>query len=139
MKFSKATREDVDLNLTPLIDVVFLLLIFFMVSTTFEKESQISIELPSANTTDARPQQQMIVVTIDSEDRYFINGREVVNVQPEQLRNTLQKVITETGNEAPQVVINADKSSRHQAVITVIDVLAQLQITNFVFSTLQRE
>ena len=67
--------KDPDLNITPLIDVVFLLLIFFMVSTTFEKESEISIELPDSSGKVSKKESFTIEVSIDAQGRYFVNQR----------------------------------------------------------------
>ena len=73
MKFRRQRREELSINLTPLIDVVFLLLIFFMVSTTFDKEARIRVDLPEAATKDEAVQEQTLEITVDANGRYYVN------------------------------------------------------------------
>ena len=79
MNFRKHQREEVTVNLTPLIDVVFLLLIFFMVSTTFTKASQLSIDLPEATGEPSETQQEQIEILIDESGQYRVNGQPLVD------------------------------------------------------------
>ena len=72
MNFRRKNREELDLNLTPLIDVVFLLLIFFMVTTTFDRETQLNIELPQA-AGEQKKAEQVLEISIDSSNRFYIN------------------------------------------------------------------
>ena len=92
MKFKRQPREDLELNLTPLIDVVFLLLIFFMVSTTFQKESEISLQLPRANENPVESSQESIEIIINAAGRYYINDQELVKSDVTSLQNALFKV-----------------------------------------------
>ena len=92
MKFKREPREELELNLTPLIDVVFLLLIFFMVSTTFQKESEISLQLPRASDTEVQAPKERIEVLINASGRYFINDQELVKADVASLQNALFKV-----------------------------------------------
>jgi biopolymer transport protein ExbD len=135
MKLQRTTREEPDLNLTPLIDVVFLLLIFFMVSTTFEKESEITIELPEASGEASTQPQQTIEIAIDAKGRFFVNEKEVVNTQVGTLRNTIKA--TAAGLKDPIMIISADKVSPHGAVIKAMDALRQLGFVNITFATQQ--
>ena len=80
MKFKREPREELELNLTPLIDVVFLLLIFFMVSTTFQKESEISLQLPRASDTEVQAPKERIEVLINASGRYFINDLSLIHI-----------------------------------------------------------
>ena len=91
MNLRQAGSDEPELNLTPLIDVVFILLIFFMVSTTFQKESEIKIELPEASADPVEEKQDVLELVIDAEGRYFIEQQQVVNT--EQVNVLTQKLI----------------------------------------------
>ena len=133
MNLQPKRREDPDVNLTPLIDVVFLLLIFFMVSTTFERENEISLELPEASGKQVENQHAPVEITIDAKGRYFINKVEVVNTELETLMQAIKKA---AGDEAkPRVLLSADKATQHQAVITAMDAARQLGFVNLTFAT----
>ncbi len=125
MNFRPRPASVVDVNLTPLIDVVFLLLIFFMVSTTFTKETHLEIDLPeaSAEPTDQK-QEDKIEVVINAMGGYSINGRALVNNEPA----TLSKALRETaGKDRSQgFVITADAKTPHQSVVTAMDTAGQL-------------
>ncbi|MCG6864738.1 MAG: biopolymer transporter ExbD, partial [Thiogranum sp.] len=81
MNLRRSRGEEPEVNLTPLIDVVFILLIFFMVSTTFQKESQIKIELPEASGEPVEDRKELLEIVIDAEGRYFIDQQQVVNTE----------------------------------------------------------
>ena len=134
MKLSLRPRIQPEVNLTSLIDVVFLLLIFFMVSTSFVKQSQISIRLPEAESTvlvDEVPQRIDIMITATG--TYLVNGRELINNRAETIRNALQKVAGGQ-NELP-LTISADANARHQDVVTAMDVAARLGFTKISIAT----
>jgi biopolymer transport protein ExbD len=129
-------KESPELNLTPLIDVVFLLLIFFMVSTTFDKESRIKIELPQAATQDERDKQDRVLdITIDSSGRFYINQSEVINTELKTLMRAITKAVKEK-RDLP-VIISADANSPHHAVIKAMDAASQLGFVNMTFSARQ--
>jgi len=128
-------NNEPDLNLTPLIDVVFLLLIFFMVSTTFEKESEISIELPDASGKVTKKEAFTIEVSIDAQGRYFVNQRRVKDTSIVTLK---QAVALIRGDEKdPQYIISADKNTPHQAVVKAMDAARQLGLYRLTFATKQ--
>jgi biopolymer transport protein ExbD len=128
-------NKDPDLNITPLIDVVFLLLIFFMVSTTFEKESEISIELPDASGKAVKKESFTIEVSIDAQGRYFVNQRRVKDSSIVTLKQAITQV---RGKEKdPQYVISADRNTPHQAVIKAMDAARQLGLYKLTFATKQ--
>ncbi len=134
MKLSLRPRIQPEVNLTSLIDVVFLLLIFFMVSTSFVKQSQISIRLPEAESTvlvDEVPERIDIMITATG--TYLVNGRELINNRAETIRNALQKVAGGQ-NELP-LTISADANARHQDVVTAMDVAARLGFTKISIAT----
>lgn len=133
MKWQRNQREEPDINLTPLIDVVFLLLIFFMVSTTFDRLSQINIELPQAKSGSKQHQDQAIEVVIDAEGRFFVNDHRLVNTQPETLKEAIQRAMGDRKN--PPFIIDADGKTPHQAVVTAMDVARQLGISHMAIAT----
>ncbi len=125
MRLSLRPRTHPEVNLTSLIDVVLLLLIFFMVSTSFVKQSQISISLPEADSAaivEEVPEQIDIMIT--ETGTFLINGRELINTRPETLRNALQKV--SGGNNQLPLTISADANARHQHVVTAMDIAGRL-------------
>ena len=126
-------RRSPELNITPLIDVVFLLLIFFMVSTTFDRYSEIQIELPQADAEKREKDADYIDVTIDRAGIYFVDQREVVNTSLDTLRRALKKALGER-NEIP-VVISADARTPHQSVITAMDAASRVGLFNITFVT----
>ena len=134
MKLSVRPRIQPEVNLTSLIDVVFLLLIFFMVSTSFVKQSQISIRLPQAENTsvvEEVPEQIDIMITADG--TYLVNGRELINNRAETIRNALQK--TSAGRNDLPLTISADANAKHQDVVTAMDVAARLGFTKISIAT----
>lgn len=133
MNMQPRRREEPDVNLTPLIDVVFLLLIFFMVSTTFERETEISIELPEASGKQVENDRQPVEISIDAKGRYFVNKVEVINTQLDTLKQEIKRA---AGDQAkPQVLLSVDKATPHQAVITAMDAARQLGFVNLTFAT----
>jgi len=133
MNFRSDRKELPDLNLTPLIDVVFLLLIFFMVSTTFDKESRIKIELPQAATQDERDtEDKLLDITIDASGRFYVNQNEVINTELDTLMRAISKAVKEQ-RDLP-VIISADANTPHHAVIRAMDAASQLGFVNMTFT-----
>lgn len=111
--------------MTSLIDVVLLLLIFFMVSTSFVKQSQISIRLPEAeNAAIVEEVPEQVDIMITEQGTFLVNGRELINNRPETIRNALQKV--SGGDTSLPLTISADANARHQYVVTAMDVAGKL-------------
>ncbi len=136
MKFQRRNREEVSVNLTPLIDVVFLLLIFFMVSTTFTKETHLEIDLPQ---TTGEPVSQdlpkAIEIIIDEEGQYSVNGLPLINTQEKTLRQAMVKLIVD-GNKPP-LIITADAKTPHQSVVTAMDISGRLGFEKLSITTKQ--
>jgi biopolymer transport protein ExbD len=125
MKLSLRDKAEPEVNMTSLIDVVFLLLIFFMVSTSFVKQSQITIRLPQAeNSAIVEAKSESVDVMITGQGMYFVNGRELINNRPETIRNAIQKM--SGGDTTLPLTISADANARHQHVITAMDVASKL-------------
>ena len=146
MKFSRSPQEEVTINLTPLIDIVFLLLIFFMVSTTFSKESQLRIRLPDASP-DAEVEQRpsRLVVAITASGDYSIRGpnestglhllsRER-SVLAQAMAKAKAKAKVAQGTDDLVVVIRADRKTPHEAVVRAMDVARKLGLVRITFST----
>ena len=120
MNLAPRHREDPEVNLTPLIDVVFLLLIFFMVSTSFINEASLSLTLPTASSLPAADAGATVEVTVGADGRYFFGGNELVNTGRAALRHALLEAAG--ADTARTVVVRADARAPHQAVVTVLDV-----------------
>ncbi len=136
MNFRKGLSDDVEVNLTPLIDVVFLLLIFFMVTTTFDRDAKIKINLPTTQNAVASAQKQTMELLIDSQGQYFVDGKEVINNKPETLFRAMSQALDERGSNPP-LVISADANSNYQSVVTAMDIAGRLGLTNFSMATSQ--
>lgn len=116
--------EEPEISLTSLIDVVFTLIIFFVVTTTFEDRSAVEIALPEASAEPVTQQAEPLLVVVDREGRYFVGGNEVLRPEPEALREAIAAIAGDD-RERP-VVIRADARAAHQSVVTAMDVLGQL-------------
>lgn len=137
MNFKPGQEQEVDVNITPLIDVVFLLLIFFMVSTTFVRESEIDLTLPEASEELRDEPVDKIDIAVDKNGQYFVNGKALINSQLATMKAALRKEITTDGD--PLVIISADAEANHQAVITVMDAARQVGLVRITFPTKIRE
>lgn len=133
MNLQPGNDDEPDVNLTPLIDVVFLLLIFFMVSTTFEHQSRIKIDLPEASAAPTSQEDEKLEILIDAQGRYFIGDQQVVNTTAKTLKSAISKAVGE--REGLAVIIRADAETPHQAVITALDVTSQLGLTHISLAT----
>ena len=134
MRLNLRPRAQPEVNLTSLIDVVLLLLVFFMVSTSFVKQSQITISLPEAESpavVEETPDQIDIMIT--ETGRFLVNGRELINNRAETIRNALQK--TSNGDNSLPLTISADANAKHQFVVTAMDVAGRLGFTQINIAT----
>ena len=137
--------EPPDINLAPLIDVVFLLLIFFMVTTTFKDEVGIKVQLPQAQG-EVAAEPQTLTLVIDASGAFYVNDRQVADTQPDTLRKALGQAISQARSEADDrapgdlpLVLMADAKTPHQAVMTALDVASQLGLTRFSFAASRTE
>ena len=131
MNFRQLRRPEVSINLTPLIDVVFLLLIFFMVSTSFSELTQLVVDLPKAEGTPASADTSVLLV-VDVAGNMTLDGEPV----PNNVRG-LSAAMGErlSGNTDIPVTLSADAMTPHQYVVTAMDVAAQLNITRLTIAT----
>ena len=133
MKFKRQRTDDGGVNLTPLIDVVFLLLIFFMVSTTFTKESRLNLELPSAKGEPAIQEDIVLEVVVDATGQYRVNERSLAVNTVEALMAAMRDAAAD--NSDIPVIITADAKSPHQSVITAMDAAGRLGFAKLSLST----
>ena len=128
----KNPEEDVSINLTPLIDVVFLLLIFFMVSTTFDMTSQLKIRLPEASRSQVAQPPQKINLLIDAKGNFYVNSRELTNRKSATLKAALERSMPD--GKLP-IVIQSDAASPVQSLVTAMDVVGQLGLPQVSIAT----
>lgn len=123
MRLQDRKSEGVDVNMTPLIDVVFLLLIFFVLTTTFQKEARLRVELPSTSAADRSMPRHPIEITVDATGKILMQGAE-----DGEWKNRLSAVATDGGERS--LIIRADQQAPHGSVMKVMDVAQQLGILN---------
>jgi biopolymer transport protein ExbD len=117
-------RDDPEINLISLIDVLLVLLIFFMVSTTFQQEGRVKVQLPQASQIPLpRGSREPLVITITAEGAYRVNERTLINSSADTLRAALLK---ESGTDRGPITIRADARTTHQAVVTAMDVAGKV-------------
>ncbi|MCN4144916.1 MAG: biopolymer transporter ExbD [Thiohalomonas sp.] len=137
MNFRHRKAEELDVNITPLIDVVFLLLIFFMVSTTFDRQSELNIELPEASGEVTESEKVEIEIFIGPIGKFIINGNEVINTQIDTLLRAMREAAGDDSD--PRIIISADKNATHQAVMMAMDAARQLGFVHITFSAVKPE
>ena len=132
MNFRRQRREKLEISMTPMIDIVFLLLIFFMVTTTFNRQTELQIQLPEAEGQEQQ-RKDVIEIEIDAKGQYYVNQHQVIN----QKLETLKKAILQAAGDSKKLplVIAADANTPHQYVISVLDVAKQLQFVHITFAT----
>jgi len=128
------TKEEPNVDMTSLIDVVFLLLLFFMVSTTFERQALMKVELPEASAVEDRTEiPEGLELVIDSEGRMYLNDQRLIDSEPRTIRAAMQQ---EAGDirDLP-LILRADRETPHHYVVTAMDVAAQLGFRNLSIAT----
>ena len=116
--------DEPDINLVPLIDVILVLIIFFVITTTFDARSTLQLQLPNAKGEPVGEQTKALSVLINAEGRYFVGEQEVLRTDIDALKQTLTQV-GGSDRERP-VLLRADARTPHQAVVTALDALGQL-------------
>lgn len=131
---SRKSNDDPEINLIPLIDVALLLVIFFMLSSTFMQEGRLKIELPQASMVPTGKQKSdPLVVSVTQSGSYRVNDRELINSSTDTLRAAIVEVAG--ANREMQVTVRADGRSTHQSVVSVLDVLGKLGFQRIRFAT----
>jgi biopolymer transport protein ExbD len=136
MKLQAKRAEEVELNLISLVDVVLLLVIFFMLSTTFVQDSRLRIKLPEAGSASAERAANPLVVSISAQGSYRVNDRALVNNRRATLSAALRQVAGDS--RRMPVTIRADARSSHQSVVTAMDVAARLGFTQVDIATVSQ-
>lgn len=135
MKLQAQEYDDPEINLTSLIDVVFLLLIFFMVSTTFERQALLRVDLPEAATAEREALPAVIELVITEDGRIFVGDRMLVD----ESKRTLQTALSEAFAESPDamLVIRADAEAAHRLVVRAMDAAAAEGIQRLTIATVE--
>lgn len=121
---SRRAEAEPEINLVPLIDVILVLIIFFVVTTTFDTPSMLKLELPRASADRVEAQAQALSVLVNADGRYFIDEHEALRTDVESLKRTIVEVAGE--DRQRPVLLRADARTPHQAVVTAMDALGQL-------------
>jgi len=133
---SRKGKDDPEINLIPLIDVSLLLVIFFMLSSTFMQEGRLKIELPQASLVPTGKQKvDPIVVTVTQSGSYRVNERELINSSPDTLRAALVEVAG--ADRDKPVTVRADGRATHQSVVSAMDVLGKLGFVRLNIATVE--
>jgi len=133
VKFKRQADEELSVNLTPLIDVVFLLLIFFMVSTTFTKESHLEIDLPEAAGEKSTTETKKIEIVINHKGEFSINSRPLINNKEDTIKKAVVKV--SGGDKKLPFIITADAKTSHEHVVKAMDVAGKLGFVHLSITT----
>ena len=130
--------EDPEINLVSLIDVVLMMVVFFMLSSSLVDEGRIRVHLPQARDLPAgKPPAEPLVVSVTQQGGYLVNGHELINSSPDTLRAALAK---EAGTErSMRVTLRADARTTHQSVITAMDVLGRMGFTELNIATVRQD
>jgi biopolymer transport protein ExbD len=133
MKFKRSQVEDIHINLTPMIDCLLFILVFLLLSTTFNQYSRMNLTLPDAEGVPPKQLEHKIEVVVDSSGHYSVNGQSLVSKEITDLSTAIKQM----SNERRDVmfVIAADAKASHQDVIRVMDVAGQLGFVNINIST----
>jgi biopolymer transport protein ExbD len=137
MNFRHKKREKLDITLISMIDVLFVLLLFFMVSTTFNRHTEVKVKLPEADGAEAEQYPKMVTLTINADGAYYLKGEdglphELVNQTRETLKQELLK-LAEHSKDQP-FIINADGKTPHQAVITALEAAGDAGFSHITFA-----
>jgi biopolymer transport protein ExbD len=130
--------EDPEINLVSLIDVVLMMVVFFMLSSSLTDEGRLRIHLPQArDLPSGKPPTEPLVVSVTQQGGYLVNGHELINSSPDTLRAALLK---EAGtNRSMRVTLRADGRTTHQSVISAMDVLGRLGFTEMNIATVRQD
>jgi biopolymer transport protein ExbD len=134
MQFQAGNQTEPEVNLTSLIDVILLLLVFFMVTTSFVRESELAIRLPEVSeSADKGVEDAELAITVTASGAYFVNNRALVDNRPATLQAAIRKLMP--GLPAKRVSITADADASHQSVVTAMDVAGKLGFVEISIAT----
>jgi biopolymer transport protein ExbD len=139
VKFRRKPRENVEINLASLIDVVFILLLFFVVTTTFTRETQLKVDLPEAasGTPPEQTELKQVEVLIGVDGAYSVNGKALLESNLSNLMAALQK--ESDGDNSLPLIISADGKTPHQSVITAMDAAGKLGFSHLRITTVEAQ
>ncbi len=133
MNFRPRTKEEPEINLIPFIDVLLVILIFLMLSTTYSKFTEMQLKLPVADLEALRDYPKEVLVSVSSEGDYSVNKQPIAGRGMNELASAL-KAAAKAGKESV-VIIHADASAKHQAVITVMEASRRAGLSQITFAT----
>jgi biopolymer transport protein ExbD len=137
MKFGQRPHAEPEINVTSLIDVVLLLVMFFMVSTTFQQDGRLRVQLPESSAVPETRPVDAVTILITAGGEYRVNDRALVNRSPETLRAALEKM---AGNAHGQpLTIRADARATHQAVVTAMDIAGRVGFAQVNIATINQQ
>jgi biopolymer transport protein ExbD len=137
LKFRRARLEEPEINLIPFIDVLLVVLIFLMLTTTYSKFTELKVSLPTADAEKAQDQPHELVVAVSADGKYAINGQAVGGRSVEVLAAALKAGATAMKAASPIVIISADATAAHQSVINVLDAARRAGMVKLTFATLK--
>jgi biopolymer transport protein ExbD len=137
MNFRRKKREKLDITLISMIDVLFVLLLFFMISTTFNRNTEVKITLPEADGVEAEQYPKMVTLTIDANGTYYLKGEdglphELIDQQLETLKQELSKIAGHSKDQP--FIVDADGKTPHQAVITALEAAGDAGFSHVTFA-----
>ena len=136
MNFRRGSQEDeLEINFIPLIDVLLVIIIFLVVSTTFSKFSELKINLPTAEAIPQDKDLDKVDIVITSENQYFINDEQITDNSIAGILEELKNLKLKFNNDLPTVIINADAMSNHQSVINVMEAARLSGLNKVTFAT----
>ncbi len=133
MKFSRRRAEEPEINLIPFIDVLLVVLIFLMLTTTYSRFTELQVNLPAADAEKLRDRPAEIIVAVASDGRYAVNRKAVEGRSVDVLTRELQAAAA--GRPDSVIIISADATAAHQAVINVLDAARRAGLSRLTFAT----
>lgn len=137
MKFQRNLKAEASVDITSLIDVVFILLLFFMVTTSFDRDTNLLINLPAANGQSVAETPFQIDIQIDRSGSYSVNGTQLSDASVATVTSAIE--VLAAGDATIPITISADANTTHQAVVTVLDAVARLGFSRVNIATVQAE
>jgi biopolymer transport protein ExbD len=137
MNLGRRRQDHFEINVIPFIDVLLVIIIFFTVSTTFERYARININLPKADQERTETEIVKVEVDVDARGNVYVGGKALVNTQVLTIREALRDAMHDLKD--PTVVISADADATHQAVVRVMDAARQIGLVKITFVTERTE
>ncbi|MEP6557465.1 MAG: biopolymer transporter ExbD [Burkholderiales bacterium] len=132
MNFRSRSRDEPEINLIPFIDVLLVVLIFLMLTTTYSKFTELQLQLPVASADAMADRPKEIIVTVGSDGRYAVGAQRLADASVDTLAAAM--VAAANGSTEPTVVVSADASATHQAVIKVLEAARRSGLTRLSFA-----